>query len=79
MTKILNPRSSLKEERGWGQLYLMSGSNYESAQQDKANQTVQLPSKKKKWKSKSISLPDFSICNDHTAADLQTLTTVSDL
>ena len=79
MTKILSPRSPLKEEKDWGKLYLISGSKYESEQQGKANQTVQLPSKKEKRKSKSISLTDFSICNNHTAADLQTLTTVSDL
>lgn len=48
MTKILNPRSPLKEERGWDKLYLMSSSKYESEQQGKANQTVQLPSKKEK-------------------------------
>lgn len=79
MAKILNPRSPLKEERGWDKLYLMSSSKYESEQQGKANQSVQLPSKKEKLKSKSISLADFSICNNHTAADLQTLNTVSDL
>jgi len=42
MTKILNPRSPLKEERGCGKLYLMSGSKYESEQQDKANSKTSL-------------------------------------
>lgn len=70
MPKILNPNITF-ERRAWGKLHLISGSKYESEQGGKANQMIQLPSEKEKRKSESISLTEYSICNNPTAVDFQ--------